>query len=184
MVLRISYTRPYIYHMRSCLRYVTPSSRKLYRSRPRFTNGFSIAIQIRWKFRFTLTSTLIPWSLQNFVHGTTAVLSWHVQKVVAIWWPATESWQGEFSIVFELPAKNVSETGPCTTSQELCQRHDDVMIWKCFLRCRPFARYLVVPLTKGCKCITLIFSLMFIWTNCWKSNWVAGDLIHRNVLVA
>ena len=30
---------------------------------PRFTNGFSIAIQIRWKFRSTLTSILIQWSL-------------------------------------------------------------------------------------------------------------------------
>ena len=50
----------------------------------RFTNGFSIAIQIRWKFRFTITSILLQWSLQNFVHGTTAVLSWHVQKIVAI----------------------------------------------------------------------------------------------------
>ena len=57
---------------------------------PRFTNGFSIPIKIRWKFHFTLISILIPWSLQNFVHGTTAVLSWHVQKFVAIWWPATE----------------------------------------------------------------------------------------------
>ena len=73
---------------------------------PRFTNGFSIAIQIRWKFRFTLTSILIQWLLQNFVHGTTAVLSWHVQNFVAIWWPATELWQGEISIEFELRAKN------------------------------------------------------------------------------
>ena len=31
---------------------------------PRFTNGFSIAIQIWWKFRFTFTSILIHWSLQ------------------------------------------------------------------------------------------------------------------------
>ena len=50
----------------------------------RFTNGFYIAIQLRWKFRFTLTSILIQWSLQNFVHGTTAMLSWHVPKFVAI----------------------------------------------------------------------------------------------------
>ena len=78
----------------------------------RFTNGFCITIQIRWKFRFTLTSILIQWTLQNFVHGTAAVLSWHVQKFVAIWWPATELWQGEVSIEFELRAKNVSETGP------------------------------------------------------------------------
>ena len=77
-------------------------------SRPgaRFTNGFSIAIQIRWKFRFTPTSIMIQWSLQNFVHGTTAVLSWHVQKFVAIRWPTTELWQVEVSIEFELRAKN------------------------------------------------------------------------------
>ena len=51
----------------------------------RFTNGFSIAIQIRWKLRFALISIPIQWSLQNFVHGTTtAVLSWYVQKFVAI----------------------------------------------------------------------------------------------------
>ena len=37
---------------------------------PRTKELFSIAIQIWWKFRFTITSTLIPWSLQNFVHGT------------------------------------------------------------------------------------------------------------------
>ena len=41
-------------------------------SNPEDTNVFSIAIQIRWKFRFTLTSILTQWSLQNFVHGTTA----------------------------------------------------------------------------------------------------------------
>ena len=37
--------------------------------------GFAITIQIRWKFRFTLTSMLIQWSRQFFVHGTTTVLS-------------------------------------------------------------------------------------------------------------
>ena len=70
-----------------------------------FTNVFSISIQIRWKFRFILTSILIKWSLQNFVHGTTAVLSWHVQKFVVISRPATELWQGEVSIEFELRGK-------------------------------------------------------------------------------
>ena len=39
---------------------------------PHFTNGFSMQIQIRWKFRFTLTSILLQWSLQNLVHVTTA----------------------------------------------------------------------------------------------------------------
>ena len=37
---------------------------------------------IQWKFRFTLTSILIQWLLQNFVNGTTAVLSWHVQNLL------------------------------------------------------------------------------------------------------
>ena len=83
-----------------------------YRSRALFTNGFSIAIQIRWKFRCTLISILIQWSLRNFAHGTTAVLSWHVQNIVAIWWQATELQQGKVSIEFELRAKIVNETGP------------------------------------------------------------------------
>ena len=34
---------------------------------PRFTNVFSIAIQIRWKFRFALISILMQWLLHNFV---------------------------------------------------------------------------------------------------------------------
>ena len=87
-----------------------------YGSGPRFTNGFSIAIQIRWKFRFALTSILIKWSLPNFLHGTTAVLSWHVQKFAAIWWPITELQQGKLSVEFEFRAKNVSETGPWTVN--------------------------------------------------------------------
>ena len=73
---------------------------------PRSTNVFSIAIQIQWKLHFALISIPIQWSLQNFVHGTTAVLSWHVQKFVVMWWPVTELQQGEVSIKFELLAKN------------------------------------------------------------------------------
>ena len=56
--------------------------RKVVATGPHSTNGFSIAIQIRWKFRFTLISIQIQWLLQNFVHGTTAVLSLHVQKLL------------------------------------------------------------------------------------------------------
>ena len=100
---------------------------------PRFTNDFSIAVQIRWKFRFTLISILIQWSLQNFVHGTTAVLSWHVQTFVAICWPATELWQGEVSIEFELQAKSVSETGPsCVTGQNVSISWSEfvLILWK------------------------------------------------------
>ena len=65
---------------------------------PRFTNA--------------LTSILMKWSLQNFAHGTTAMLSWHVQKFVAIWWPATELQQGEIFIVCELWAKMKPAPGP------------------------------------------------------------------------
>ena len=86
--------RPLIFNGRLVTRGLTSLVREATEDRPtpgaRFTKGFSIAIQIRLKFRFTITSILIQWSLQNFVHGTTALLSWHVQKCVAIWWPATE----------------------------------------------------------------------------------------------
>ena len=46
-------------------------------------------------------------SLQNFVHDTTAVLSWHVQKLVAIWWQTMEIQQGKIPIEFELRAYNL-----------------------------------------------------------------------------
>ena len=39
-----------------------------------------------------------------FVHGTTAVRSWHVQNFFVISWSATELQQGGFSIEFELRA--------------------------------------------------------------------------------
>ena len=78
---------------------------------------FSIVIQIWWKFRSTLTSILIQWSLQNFVQGMTSVLSWQVQKFVAIWWPAMELQQGDVSIKFELGQKIVSKTGPQVFAQ-------------------------------------------------------------------
>ena len=79
---------------------------------PRFTNGFSIAIRIRWKFRFILTSILATWSLQNFVHGTTALLSWHVQN----WsWYDGQQWhysKVKFPSNLNYEQKIVSETGP------------------------------------------------------------------------
>ena len=49
-----------------------------------FTNNFSITIQMWWKFNFALIQIQIKWSLQNFAHDTTAVLSWQVQDFVAI----------------------------------------------------------------------------------------------------
>ena len=47
-----------------------------------FTNLFLIAIVIRRKFRFALTSILSKRSLQNFAHDTTPVLSWHMERFV------------------------------------------------------------------------------------------------------
>ena len=80
-----TYIQPYIYTFETGLLItVSPDDLTPSGAGPRLTNGFSIAIQIRWKFRYTLISILIQWSLQYFVHGTTAVLSWHVQKFVAI----------------------------------------------------------------------------------------------------
>ena len=33
-----------------------------------------------------------------------------------------------------------------------------------------------IPLTEGQWCATLLFSLLFTWTNCWTNNLVADDL--------
>ena len=49
-----------------------------------------ITIWIWWKFSFALIQIPIQWLLQNFSHGTTAVMSWHVQNYIAILFPVIE----------------------------------------------------------------------------------------------
>ena len=61
------------------------------------------------EIRFTLTSILTQRPLHSFVHDTAAVLSWHVQNFVVIWWPGMKLQQGEISIEFDLRAKVVNE---------------------------------------------------------------------------
>ena len=50
----------------------------------RFTNGLLPSIQIRWKLCPAVILLLAIRSQQNFAHATTAQLSCHVQKFVAI----------------------------------------------------------------------------------------------------
>ena len=50
-----------------------------------FTIDFSTVIQISQTTCSALIQIIEDWSLQNFAHATTAVLSWHVQKFVASW---------------------------------------------------------------------------------------------------
>ena len=72
----------------------------------RFTNIFLPAIQIRWKLRLAITPLLAIRSQQSFAHATTAQLSCHVQKYVAI---TVLEWRwdwNEISIEFELRWKN------------------------------------------------------------------------------
>ena len=63
--LHDSYTNCSLYcmmHKRQQLQFISPCQGPV----------FPIAIQIRWRFRFTLTSILLRWLLQNLLHGTTA----------------------------------------------------------------------------------------------------------------
>ena len=53
-------------------------------------------------------------SLQIFAHGTTAVLSWHVYKFVAISQPAVALLRSEIFIEFELRWECVDGIGPCS----------------------------------------------------------------------
>ena len=50
------------------------------------TNAFSSTFQILPKFHFAFILIISGWLLQNFAHGTTAMLSCHVQNFVAISW--------------------------------------------------------------------------------------------------
>ena len=73
---------------------------------------FFITIQIQRKFPLALIQILIKWSPQNFAHAMTAVLSWHVQKFVVIWWSEIVHQWHQFFSKFESSAKIVSEMGP------------------------------------------------------------------------
>ena len=70
----------------------------------------------------------------NIAHDTTAVLSWHVQKFVAIWWPAAELQQRAFSIEFELQAEALVRQAHgawgCFTS------HGELFKWASLIRSR------------------------------------------------
>ena len=65
-----------------------------------FTNNFSIVIQIRLKIHYAPIEFVDKWSLLKFAHGTTAVLSWHVQNFLAIWYPTKELNWNQLSIRF------------------------------------------------------------------------------------
>ena len=58
---------------------------------------------------FALIPILTKWSLQNFAHVTTAVLSWHVQKFVVIGCLEIELQHNGFVIKFELWLKQISK---------------------------------------------------------------------------
>ena len=55
-----------------------------------YMNDFSSVIQIRRKFYATPIQVSLQWSLWNYAHGTTAVLSWYVQNFVALWYHTIE----------------------------------------------------------------------------------------------
>ena len=76
------------------------------------SNDFSIVIQIGGKFYSTLIQIVVKLSLWNFAHGTTAVLSWHVQNCITIWYPTLKLHPNQFSIEFGLQRKSCTWKGP------------------------------------------------------------------------
>ena len=62
--------------------------------------GQGPAIQIRWKLRIAVIPLLAIRSQQIFAHTTTAQLSWHVQKFVAITILESRWERNEISIEF------------------------------------------------------------------------------------
>ena len=99
---------------------------------PRFTNGFSIAIQIRWKFRFTFISILIHWSLQIFFtwHDSCAVVACAKICCDLIASSGITARKTTFPSNLNCGQKTVSETGPwCTNVLQMCSK----IVWKCIL---------------------------------------------------
>ena len=70
-----------------------------------FANDFSTVIQIQWKFHSALITVIKKWLLWNFAQGMIAVLSWHVQNLVGIWFRTTRVMPKWFFVEFELQRK-------------------------------------------------------------------------------
>ena len=68
-----------------------------------FTNDFLLAIQTRWKLRLAVILLLAIRSQQIFAHATTAQLSCHVKKFVAITVLASRWEWNEIWIAMEKP---------------------------------------------------------------------------------
>ena len=77
-----------------------------YQPTAQFTNDLSSIIPIQWQFHFVLIQIQIKQSLQDFVHCKTAMLSWHAQNLVMIWWLETDLQPKTLTTEFELRAEN------------------------------------------------------------------------------
>ena len=71
--------------------------RYLFSTGANFSN-LSITNQMWRKIHFALIQILMNWSLHFFAHGTTAALSWHVQKFIAISSPGMELHEINFTL--------------------------------------------------------------------------------------
>ena len=87
-----------------------------------FTNDFSTVIQMRWKSHSAFFQVAIVIA-KKFWNGTTAVLSWHVQNFVTIWYPAMELHLNQFSIKFGLWWKNHLWNVPLTIMYSVILTH-------------------------------------------------------------
>ena len=85
-----------------------------------FTNNIFLVIQIRWNIILAVIQSLDCKSLQFVAHGTTTLLSWHVQNLVGNFVSEFELRQNEISIEFELQAKNRSWNGLLVGPYDIC----------------------------------------------------------------
>ena len=83
---------------------VTIVDRVIMRSGAHFMNNwFIVIIQIQWKYNFVPIQDVLKWLLNNFAHGTTDVLLWHVQIFFSNMVPCKRvTHKKQISIKFEL----------------------------------------------------------------------------------
>ena len=113
---RVNNLAPCSWYSWSCFCHV--SMTWLDRTEAHFANNFSIIIQIWWNFSFNVIPLQAIISLQNFAHGTTAVLACHVQNLVVISSLQLKREQNEIHLELELWWKSliVWTPGPVSCS--------------------------------------------------------------------
>ena len=138
------------------------------------THHIPLLIEIPQNRQFASLHIISMWSLQNFAHVTTAMLSWHVQNFVVIWSTIIKLQQNIFTIQLEKCVKNHECDGSWVSCRNYIISDGSSTNYASHLRQRPSrnASFIIEPLSNNYRKEVTSTSLTIFWEwNLQKNDW-------------